>query len=49
MFVNASIPEFVHFQKFEVVVIIWLACSAAADMIITLSLVWNLVSASKAV
>ncbi|KAI0787222.1 hypothetical protein BC629DRAFT_497634 [Irpex lacteus] len=36
------IPEFVHFQKFEVVVIIWLACSAAADMIITLSLVWNL-------
>ncbi|KAI0089205.1 hypothetical protein BDY19DRAFT_944691 [Irpex rosettiformis] len=36
------IPEFIYFQKFEVVVIIWLSCSAAADMFITISLVWHL-------
>lgn len=38
------IPEFVHFQKFKVIVIIWLACSAIADTIITMALVWHLVS-----
>ena len=37
------IPEFVHFQKFQVIVIIWLAFSAAADVLITASLVWHLV------
>ena len=38
------IPEFVHFQKFEVIVIIWLAFSAVADCAITVALVWHLVS-----
>ena len=37
------IPEFVHFQKFEVIVIIWLAFSAVADCAITIALVWHLV------
>ncbi|TBU23195.1 hypothetical protein BD311DRAFT_768949 [Dichomitus squalens] len=36
------IPEFVRFQKFQVIVIIWLAFSAAADVLITASLVWHL-------
>ncbi|CDO78282.1 hypothetical protein BN946_scf184674.g4 [Trametes cinnabarina] len=36
------IPEFVHFQKFQVIVIIWLAFSAIADTIIATSLVWHL-------
>ncbi|KAI0338912.1 hypothetical protein BDW22DRAFT_1432128 [Trametopsis cervina] len=36
------VPEFVHFQKFEVIVIIWLAFSATADTIITCALVWHL-------
>jgi len=36
------IPEFVHFQKFQVIVIIWLAFSAVADTSITLALVWHL-------
>ena len=38
------IPEFTHFQKFEVIVIIWLAFSAVADTVIAISLVWHLVS-----
>ena len=37
------IPEFIHFQKFEVIVIIWLAFSAVADCSITFALVWHLV------
>ncbi|KAI1794885.1 hypothetical protein LXA43DRAFT_91467 [Ganoderma leucocontextum] len=36
------IPEFFHFQKFEVIVIIWLAFSAVADCTITIALVWHL-------
>ncbi|KAH9933207.1 uncharacterized protein BXZ73DRAFT_101169 [Epithele typhae] len=36
------IPEFVQFQKFEVIVIIWLAFSAVADCLITVALVWHL-------
>ncbi|THG96863.1 hypothetical protein EW026_g5047 [Hermanssonia centrifuga] len=36
------IPEFVHFQKFEVIVIIWLVFSALADTAITLALTWHL-------
>ncbi|OBZ68710.1 hypothetical protein A0H81_11139 [Grifola frondosa] len=36
------IPEFVHFRNFEVIVIIWLACSAVADSVITIALVWHL-------
>ncbi|KAI8978769.1 hypothetical protein BD414DRAFT_117621 [Trametes punicea] len=36
------IPQFVHFQKFQVIVIIWLAFSAIADTLITISLVWHL-------
>lgn len=36
-------PAFVQFQKFEVIVILWLAGSALADVMITISLVWNLV------
>lgn len=39
------IPEFTHFQKFEVIVIVWLAFSAVADTAIAISLVWHLVSA----
>lgn len=34
--------EFVHFQKFQVVVIIWLVCAAVADVLITATLVWYL-------
>ena len=37
-------PEFVQFQRFEVIVIIWLAFSAVADCAITVALVWHLVS-----
>lgn len=33
---------FAEFQKFQVVVIIWLACAALADLMITLALVWTL-------
>ncbi|KAH9851512.1 hypothetical protein C2E23DRAFT_829440 [Lenzites betulinus] len=36
------IPEFVHFQKFEIIVIVWLAFSALADCAITFALVWHL-------
>ncbi|KAI0084805.1 hypothetical protein BDY19DRAFT_997371 [Irpex rosettiformis] len=36
------IPEFIHFQRFKVIVIIWLAFSATADAIITAALVWHL-------
>jgi len=39
------VPAFVQFQKFEVIVIIWLACAACADIIITTALVLHLVSA----
>ncbi|EPS93384.1 hypothetical protein FOMPIDRAFT_131067 [Fomitopsis schrenkii] len=35
-------PEFTHFHKFEVIVIIWLAFSAVADTAIAISLVWHL-------
>lgn len=38
------IPKFVEFQKFEIIVIIWLAFSAVADCAITIALVWHLVS-----
>ncbi len=38
------IPEFVQFQRFEVIVIVWLAFSAVADCAITVALVWHLVS-----
>ncbi|KAI0726468.1 hypothetical protein C8Q72DRAFT_526455 [Fomitopsis betulina] len=36
------IPEFTHFQKFELIVIVWLAFSAVADTVIAISLVWHL-------
>ncbi|KAI0926841.1 hypothetical protein AcW1_007756 [Taiwanofungus camphoratus] len=36
------IPMFTHFQRFEVIVIIWLAFSAVADSAITTALVWHL-------
>ncbi|KAH9841813.1 uncharacterized protein C8Q71DRAFT_349276 [Rhodofomes roseus] len=36
------IPEFTHFQQFEVIVIVWLAFSAVADTMICISLVWHL-------
>ncbi|OSD07502.1 hypothetical protein PYCCODRAFT_1463746 [Trametes coccinea BRFM310] len=36
------IPEFVHFQKFEIIVIVWLAFSAVADCAITIALVGHL-------
>ncbi|KIM66841.1 hypothetical protein SCLCIDRAFT_21616 [Scleroderma citrinum Foug A] len=36
------VPAFVQFQKFEVIVIIWLACAACADIIITTALVLHL-------
>ncbi|TFK80202.1 hypothetical protein K466DRAFT_605531 [Polyporus arcularius HHB13444] len=36
------IPEFVQFQRFEVIVIVWLAFSAVADCAITVALVWHL-------
>ncbi len=41
------IPEFVHFQKFKLIVIIWLSCSAIADTVITLALVQHLVSVKR--
>ncbi|KAI0081648.1 hypothetical protein K474DRAFT_1681985 [Panus rudis PR-1116 ss-1] len=36
------VPKFVEFQKFQVIVIIWLAFSAVADVGITIALVWHL-------
>ncbi|KAI0693966.1 hypothetical protein BC835DRAFT_1415596 [Cytidiella melzeri] len=36
------VPEFIHFQNFKVIVIIWLAFSATADTVITCALVWHL-------
>ncbi|KIJ64623.1 hypothetical protein HYDPIDRAFT_28558 [Hydnomerulius pinastri MD-312] len=36
------VPQFVQFQKFQVVVIIWLASATIADVIISMSLVWHL-------
>ncbi|KDQ23256.1 hypothetical protein PLEOSDRAFT_1108892 [Pleurotus ostreatus PC15] len=40
------VPQFVNFQKFEVVVIIWLAGSAVSDVVITAAMTWYLVSIS---
>ena len=37
------VPEFARFTQFKVIVIIWLAFSAVADVLITASLVWHLV------
>ena len=37
------IPEFAQFMRFKVIVIIWLAFSAVADVLITGALVWHLV------
>lgn len=34
--------NFAEFQKFQVVVILWLACAALADTMITIALVWTL-------
>ncbi|KAI0712519.1 hypothetical protein C8Q76DRAFT_488332 [Earliella scabrosa] len=36
------IPEFTQFQRFQVIVIVWLAFSAVADTLITAALVWHL-------
>ncbi|EGN98316.1 hypothetical protein SERLA73DRAFT_183263 [Serpula lacrymans var. lacrymans S7.3] len=36
------VPQFIEFQKFQVVVIIWLVCAALGDVLITISLVWHL-------
>lgn len=36
------IPEFVRFQEFKNIVIVWLVCASAADIIITSVLVWYL-------
>ncbi|THH28270.1 hypothetical protein EUX98_g5918 [Antrodiella citrinella] len=36
------VPEFMHFQNFKAIVIVWLACSAVADTAITIALVWHL-------
>ncbi|KDQ62488.1 hypothetical protein JAAARDRAFT_189808 [Jaapia argillacea MUCL 33604] len=36
------VPEFVHFQKFQVIVVIWLACSALCDAVITCIMTWHL-------
>ncbi|KII90547.1 hypothetical protein PLICRDRAFT_537061 [Plicaturopsis crispa FD-325 SS-3] len=38
----SRIPNFTDFQKFKVVVIVWLVCSALCDVIITLALVLHL-------
>ncbi|KAN0066480.1 hypothetical protein ACQY0O_000574 [Thecaphora frezii] len=35
-------PKFADFQKFQVIVIIWLVGAAVTDVIITMSLVWTL-------
>ena len=37
------VPEFTEFQKFQVVVIVWLICAVICDSAITLSLTWHLV------
>lgn len=39
------IPEFVYFQRFKVIGIVWLSGAACADVIITMALVLYLVSA----
>ncbi|KAJ8689748.1 hypothetical protein PTI98_012618 [Pleurotus ostreatus] len=36
------VPQFINFQKFEVVVIIWLAGSAVSDVVITAAMTWYL-------
>lgn len=41
-----SIPELPEFQKFKVVVIVWLAFTAITDTLIAVSLVWHLVSSA---
>jgi hypothetical protein len=38
------VPHFVDFHKFQVVVILWLAFSALADMVIAIILTWHLAS-----
>ncbi|KAH7915956.1 hypothetical protein BJ138DRAFT_1076449, partial [Hygrophoropsis aurantiaca] len=37
------VTEYANFQKFEVIVILWLGCAALCDVIITCVLVWHLV------
>lgn len=39
-------PEFAEFQKFQVIVIIWLAGAALADVMIAAYLIWYLVCIS---
>ncbi|KII90546.1 hypothetical protein PLICRDRAFT_173946 [Plicaturopsis crispa FD-325 SS-3] len=36
------VPDFINFQKFKSVVIVWLVSSSICDVIITFSLVWHL-------
>jgi len=36
------VPQFTNFQRFQVVVIIWLAAECVGDIIITTALVWHL-------
>ncbi|KAF7793528.1 hypothetical protein EIP86_004642 [Pleurotus ostreatoroseus] len=36
------VPEFTQFQKFQVVVIVWLICAAVCDATITIALTWHL-------
>lgn len=35
-------PQFMHFHKFQVIVILWLASSVACDILITLAISWYL-------
>ncbi|KAI0809041.1 hypothetical protein BC629DRAFT_1590141 [Irpex lacteus] len=36
------IPQFVDFQKFQAIVIVWLICAAVCDTTITIALTWHL-------
>jgi hypothetical protein len=36
-------PQFNGFQKFEIVIVLWLASAIVTDVTITSSLVWHLV------
>ncbi|KDQ62487.1 hypothetical protein JAAARDRAFT_30386 [Jaapia argillacea MUCL 33604] len=38
------VPEFIHFQDFRVIVIVWLISTVVCDVIITASLTWHLKS-----
>ncbi|KII83895.1 hypothetical protein PLICRDRAFT_179929 [Plicaturopsis crispa FD-325 SS-3] len=38
----SMVPNFTEFQRFKIVVIVWLVCSALCDVIITFALVWHL-------